>query len=60
MRSSVSSFGRSAPYDRSERFGGPNRFGGGGGPAPMSRMSRYRSKYRSNDSSMISVIWCLG
>lgn len=43
MRSSVSSFGRSAPYDRSERFGGPNRFGGGGGPAPMSRMSRYRN-----------------
>lgn len=25
-------FGRPSPYDRNDRFGGPNRFGGGGGP----------------------------
>ena len=42
MRSSVSNYGRSAPYDRSDRFGGPNRMSGG---PPMSRFSRYRSSY---------------
>lgn len=28
-------FGRPAPYDRNDRFGGPNRFGGGGAGGPM-------------------------
>lgn len=31
---------RPAPYDRSDRFGGPNRYGGGGNMGPMPRQSR--------------------
>ncbi|XKL66999.1 hypothetical protein PGB90_010419 [Kerria lacca] len=40
MRSSISGYGRSTPYDRNERFGGTNRFGSG---PPMSRQSRFRN-----------------
>lgn len=39
MRSSLSGMGRTAPYDRNERFGGPNRLSG---PPAMSRLSRFR------------------
>lgn len=37
---------RPAPYDRSDRFGGMNRYGGGGSMGPMSRQSRnFKGKY---------------
>ncbi|KAI5704081.1 hypothetical protein M8J75_001813 [Diaphorina citri] len=35
MRPVSGGFGRPAPYDRNDRFGGANRFGGGSGPGPI-------------------------
>lgn len=43
MRPPAAGFGRMAPYNRSERLGGPNRFKGVDGSARFPRMPRYES-----------------
>lgn len=52
---------RPAPYDRSDRFGGMNRYGGGGSMGPMSRGSRnFKGFGDFDDGPWDSNVWSNG